>query len=46
VLYGAEPAVPYDRVRLSSYLAGEVDRADMDLPDRGPAALTARYTAP
>jgi nitrite reductase (NADH) large subunit len=31
VVYGAEPWQPYDRVRLSSYLAGDVTRDDLDL---------------
>ena len=31
VVYGNEPWKPYDRVKLSSYLAGEVDRDELDL---------------
>ena len=31
VVYGGEPWKPYDRVRLSSYLAGDVSRDDLEL---------------
>lgn len=31
VVYGSEPWNPYDRVRLSSYLAGDVDRDELEL---------------
>jgi len=31
VVYGNEPWKPYDRVRLSSYLAGDVDREELEL---------------
>ena len=31
VVYGGEPWKPYDRVRLSSYLAGDVARDDLEL---------------
>ena len=31
VVYGSEPWKPYDRVRLSSYLAGDVDREELVL---------------
>ena len=31
VVYGGEPWKPYDRVRLSSYLAGDVTRDDLEL---------------
>lgn len=31
VVYGGEPWQPYDRVRLSSYLAGDVTRDDLEL---------------
>lgn len=31
VVYGSEPWKPYDRVRLSSYLAGDVNRDELEL---------------
>jgi nitrite reductase (NADH) large subunit len=38
VLYGAEPCEPYNRVRLSSFLAGEVDWAALTRDARLPAS--------
>ena len=48
VVYGREPCKPYDRVKLSSYLAGSVDRDDLELelPDMANTELELRLDCP
>jgi len=48
VIYGAEPWHPYDRVKLSSYLAGDIDRDDLELNtvDNPRAQIERRYNCP
>ncbi len=45
VIYGGEPWMPYNRVRLSSLLAGEISHQDILIPDSntGPQSLIKRY---
>jgi nitrite reductase (NADH) large subunit len=47
VIYGAEPWQPYDRVRLSSYLAGDVKRHDLSIAfDTNQARAETRFNCP
>ena len=48
VVYGSEPWKPYDRVRLSSYLAGNVNRDELELdsPARADTEIELRLNCP
>jgi len=43
VVYGNEPWKPYDRVKLSSYLAGDVDREELELDSQVFAEANIEY---
>ena len=45
IVYGSEPVPPYNRVRLSDYLAGEVyrDTLSIDVPESDTAQIEFRY---
>lgn len=43
VVYGNEPWKPYDRVKLSSYLAGDIDRNELELEAPGLAGMTIEF---
>ena len=48
IIYGAEPWHPYDRVKLSSYLAGDIEREDLEIEPITASAdmLECRYNCP
>jgi nitrite reductase (NADH) large subunit len=48
IIYGAEPWQPYGRVKVSSYLAGDVNRDSLifDINENGQANIEARINRP
>ena len=48
IIYGAEPWNPYDRVKLSSYLAGDIGRDELDIAPlvSGGDSVETRYNGP